>query len=309
MNFDKWTSRASKHGLLMGRVGITENQEATLVTLDAKTSSGKELTKNQKVTYADLMDKKLNPELPKTAQSELRDIYRETTSNRRSLFTNKHIVKGNREEQSAISLLANRIGIPLSSYKGERKFNEYFEGMPDVCLTKFDTGFDTKCSFGYNTFPWADDELEVIYEWQNLIYMDLYGKDRWVTAKCLVNCDEKLLMNEVTKHFYAENRPDDLDPDWIDIKKTIERNMIFDMDLFIFNNPFYSMMQYDRDEWYAEGNDMPEEKRTILFVTERDEDKLKEARERVKMCRSYLNSLEKIERKGIDFKIDIKKIK
>jgi len=303
LNFDNWTSRASKHGLLMGRIGLTEAQEKTISELDAKAASGKPLTGPQQITYSALMAKKLNPELPQTAQSVLRDVYREVTSNRRFVFTNKFVRKGNDEEESAITVLSRKIGMPLFKYKGERKFNEFFQGLPDCVPPKLDTGFDTKCSFGYDTFPWADDELDSIYTWQNLVYMDLFGKDRWITAKCLVNCNERLLMNEVNKWYYAMNMPDDDDPDWIDMKKTIEKNMIFDMDRFLNNYPHYSMLQYDRDEWYAEGNDIPEEKRCILFVTERNEDKLAEARERVILCREYLNSLSVIEKRGMEMKI------
>ncbi len=299
MNFDKWTARASQLGNLMsGKIGITEKQEETIAYLESKLASGKQLTANQQIEYTALMSKKLNPDLPKGVQTELRKVYRQEKFARTFMFTNKYIQKGNFEEEAAISLLSFAVGRPLIRYKGDRAYNEFFQGFPDVVEKPKDRpGYDTKCVWDLSTFPWKDDELEDIYEWQNQAYMDLFSRESWVTAKCLVNCNDRVLFNENRKWYYALNQPEDDDPDWIEIQKQIERNMIYDFGKFCNHYPNYSLLMHTPEEWCY---DIPEEERIILFTSHRDEEKIKEARERVKMARSYLNDLNKISLKVLE---------
>ncbi len=232
LDFNNWTCRASQGSLIMsGKIGITEKQEETIAYLESKLASGKQLTANQQLDYSALMTKKLNPDLPKGVQTELRKIYRQEKYNRNFVFTNKFVRKGLLEEEAGITLLSKYLGRPLMRYKGDRVYNNFFQGFPDIVeKDKNRPGYDIKCVWDLSTFPFPDDQLEDVYEWQNLFYCDLFNKDYWVTAKTLVNCNDRLLMNEVNKWYYAMNMPDDDDPDWIEMKKTIEKNMVFDMD-------------------------------------------------------------------------------
>lgn len=288
MNFDKWTVRASQCSKIMGRVGITENQEATLKTLDEKVSSGKKLTANQEITYADLMHKKLNPELPKTAQTELRKAWRSQKYNRGFQMTNKYVQKGIAQEEEAITILSKVLDKPMFKWKKGRIYGEFFEGEPDVVPEE--AGFDTKCSWSLDTFPFPGDPTDDVYEWQNQVYMDLCKRDVWYTVKVLVNTTERLLDNEKKKWFYACGSPDEGTPDFDEYlrqAKGVERDMIFDYQRFVDFYPWHQLL-HTPDEWEF---DIPLEDRIIFQKSERNEDMLQEARERVIMCREYLNNL------------------
>jgi hypothetical protein len=288
MDFSKWTCRASKLGTIMtGKIGITDNQESELAGYEEKLRSGKALTARQAGIYADLTTKKLHPELPKTVQSELRDVYRQVKFGREFMFTNKYLQKGIFEEEASITVISRFLGKPLVRYKGDRMHNDHFQGHPDIVLKDF--GIDAKSVWSLQTLPFGDEELDSIYEWQNQCYMDLFGKEKWITAKVLVNANGPILMNEINKFWYASGQPEISDPEWIELAKKIERNMIFDMGLFLRDNPSYSMLYHSQDEWEF---DIPMEERIILFESFRDEEKLEDARERVKMCRSYLKNLQ-----------------
>ena len=288
MDFSKWTCRASKLGTLMtGKIGITDNQESELAGYEEKLRSGKALTPRQEGIYRDLSEKKANPELPKTVQTELRNVYRQEKHGREFMFTNKYLQKGIFEEESSITVISKFLNVPLIKYKGERKHGEFFQGMPDIVLKPF--GIDAKSVWSLQTLPFGDEELDSVYEWQNQAYMDLFDKDKWITAKVLVNANGPILMNEINKFWYASGQPEISDPDWIGMAKKIERNMIFDLSLFLRDNPTYSMLYHSQDEWVY---DIPMEQRIILFDSDRDEEKLREARERVKMSRDYLKNLQ-----------------
>lgn len=288
MNFDNWTCRASGLSLIMGKMGITENQEATLAQLDAKTASGKPLTENQKVTYSLLMTKKLNPELPQTAQSALRRAWRSAKYNRGFQFTNKYVQKGNEQEEEAITLLSKSIGRPLFRWKKGRLFGKFFEGLPDV--VEPEVGFDTKCSWSLATFPFPGDDNDPEYDWQNQAYMKLCNKDVWYTVKCLVNTTERLLYNEKMKWFYAMGSPDPGTQEWAEYElqaKEVEKDMIFDYARFQNHYPNHQLL-HTPEEWEF---DIPESDRIVFLKTERDDLKIKEAEERVIICREYLNNL------------------
>lgn len=287
MDFSKWTCRASKLGTLMtGKTGITDNQEAELAGYEEKLRNGKPLTPRQEGIYNDLLSKKLNPELPKTVQTELRNVYRQEKHGREFMFTNKYLQKGIFEEESAITVISNFLGMPLFKYKGDRAYGEFFQGSPDIVLKPF--GIDAKSVWSLQTLPFGDEELEDVYEWQNQAYMELFKKDKWITAKVLVNANGPLLMNEINKFWYASGQPEISEPEWIELAKKIERNMIFDMDLFLRDNPSYSMLYHSYDEWEF---NIPMEQRIILFESFRSEEKLEQARERVRMSRDYLKNL------------------
>jgi len=282
MDFNQWTVRASQCSKIMGKMGISEAQETTIAQLDAKTASGKPLTENQKVTYSLLMSKKLNPELPQTAQSELRKAWRSAKYNRGFQFTNRYVQKGLAQEEEAITLLSKSLGRPLFKWKRGRLHSKFFQGEPDIVLEE--AGFDTKCSWGLSTFPFPGDDNDPEYEWQNQIYMKLCDKEVWYTCKVLVNTTERLLYNEKMKWFYSMGSPDVGTPEWAEYElqaKEVERDMIFDYARFQNHYPHHPLL-HTPEEWVY---DIPEQDRIVFMKTERDDLKIKEAEERVIICR------------------------
>jgi hypothetical protein len=268
---------------MTGSYGITSEQEKTLGYLESKLESGKALTDLQKIDYNDLMEKKLNPQLSKTCISELRKIHREEKYNRVFRFTNKYVQKGIQCEEDAITLLSLHLNIPLIKYKGDRAFGSHFQGMPDI--VRKEEGDDVKSSWSLATFPFAGDPLDSIYEWQNIAYMDLFKKEKWNTWHCLINATERMVFNEKQKFFYSMGQPDLEDPIYKEICKEVEKSMIFDIARFKRDYPFYEWENEELDF------DIPESERIVGFEVVRDEDKIKEAKDRVEACRAYLKTL------------------
>ncbi len=315
-DFSKYCFRASQISkLLTGTIGLTDIKKARLIELqtrkmdsatgviDDKGKPIKPLTPNMEQELKDLSETNKNKDLPKTMKSELRKIFRMETYNRNFPISNKYIVKGLLQEEEAITNyqnFRNSKGIrTLFSKNTERIKNEFFSGEPDlgpfgVPIMKWKEGFDTKCSWGLETFPFPEDELDFVYECQNQIYMDLTGAEKWTTAYCLVNIHEHGLNNEKLKIFYALNCPDSEDESWEyyqDKCKEIEKSMIFDYDRFVEQYPFHDMV-YSKDEWHGEGNDIPLEERIIEKVSVYDNSFIENAKERVLLGREYLKYLQ-----------------
>lgn len=291
MNFDNWTLRASQSGKMMtGKIGITENQEAELQGYLDKIASGKKLTERQEAIFNSLTEKKHAKELPQTIKSFLRETYREFKYERTFFYTNKYTEKGIQCEEDAITLLSLHLNIPLIRYKGDRKFNEFFQGVPDVHLPKNEEGFDVKSSWSLKTFPFPDDVLDSNYEYQNHVYMNLFGAKRWTTAYCLVNATERMVFNEKQKFWYSLGMPEEGAKDyevWKEICKEVEKAMIFDSERFKRDFPYY---EWENEEWIY---DIPANERIQLFTVEKDDSVIEQLKERIVLGREYLGYLER----------------
>lgn len=281
MNFDKWKIRASSASLIMtGEYGLSSAQKRVITKLEDKEIDGKKLTALQEEEYAKLKKIKANPQLSKTVTSYLRKTFRELKYGRRFHFTNKYLQKGIMEEEAGITLLSNFKGRPFFKNE-ERKFGTHTEGEPDI--VEKTEGFDIKCSWSLDTFPFAGDPLDPVYDWQNLVYADLFDKERWTTAYVLVNANERAVYNEKMKFFYAMGMEES--EEYYEVCKEIERSMIFDIAKFKQDYPGFDWANDTFDF------DIPEEERVVEFVTKRNDDKIEELKDRVVACREYLDGL------------------
>jgi len=317
--FQEYQFRASQNHLLMGgTIGITEEQEKRITALVSERETGLNNNGNKckwtenKIKELEKLDyNQKNPELPKTMQNELRKIHRSETFNRNFPFTNRYLQKGIDQEKEATGDLNDYIIQELGincflDTNTVRLFNKYFQGLPDINPLIFkgkNCGFDTKCSWSLDTFPYSGDALDAVYEYQNQTYMDLSGAEMWITAYVLVNCTEQGVFNEKNKHFYALGMPGDAEHknwDALIVKyREVEKMLIFDYDRFIALNP-YHQIEYTRTEWMNElnpvtgelGLDIPLKNRVVLKESFKNEKVLEEMRDRVKAARNYLVSLE-----------------
>ena len=316
VDFSKYCFRASQMSkLLTGTIGLTDIKKARMIELqvrkmdaatggeDANGKPIKPLTANMEKELADLIETNKDNSLPLTMRSELRKIFRMEKYNRNFPMSNKYIVKGLAQEEEAITNyqnFRNQKGIrTLFSKNTERINNEFFSGEPDlgqmgVPILEWEEGFDTKCSWGLDTFPFAEDKLDFVYETQNQIYMDLTGAKKWTTAYCLVNIHEHGLNNEKLKVYYATNCPDNEEHEsWAYYQKQcldIEKSMIFDYNRFIEQYPYHQMV-HTKEQWFDEGNDIPLEDRIIEKVSTYDHEFIEFAKSRVEIGRKYLTKL------------------
>lgn len=316
-DFNKFLFRASQVSLICtGTIGLTDNQEFKLNELLNEKEKGINVngnkikwTPNKQSELDKLIAEKKEPSLPKTLMTEVRKIYRAEIHNRNFNFTNKFTQKGTRQEEEAITLyqqfLTEKKHKVFFTKNKERLTNDYITGMPDlnpIIINNKKTGFDTKCSWELETFPFESDELDNSYELQNQSYMWLTDSEEWITVYCLVNIHETGLHNEKMKYWYAMEAPRDADDkfydDYIDKCKELERRLIFDYDRFKLHFPMHDL-ETSRDEWMEsinpftglKGYDIALADRVIEKKSFFDQDKINFIKERVEICRKELFKL------------------
>lgn len=192
-------------------------------------------------------------------------------------------------EEDAITLLTRVFGLGVIKKNEENLQNAFLSGTPDIfigeSIRKAEKGYDTKCSWSIDTFPFPEDELDPVYECQNQGYMALTGAKSWVTAFCLVNAPVQLIESEKYQLNRRLGDVSDNNPEYIRGCIEIERNMIFDIDQFVKDNPFY---QLHTEIWE---HDIPMKERVICFEVKRDDNKIDRAYQRVKLVRKELERI------------------
>ena len=173
----------------------------------------------------------------------------------------------------------------------ERLYNEWSTGLPDTFIGKnirsTTHGFDTKCSKNVSTFPRHEKELDKNYYWQNQSYMDLTGADLWTTVYALVNSPVFQIVREQETVYYKLGSPDEsqeIYPRYLEKMIEIEKNSIFDIDLFRKQNPNHDLFCEDWDHL------RPIEDRVKEFTVERNDYDIAKIHERVEMIRDHMNS-------------------
>lgn len=280
---------------------LTPKQESTMAGLKDKLTEVKGLTPRQQEKMDELLALEKDQSLPVGVQNYLKKLYREVKYNRRKRLESKYILKGNIQEDEAITMYSLYTGEFFFNNK-ERVNNKWITGEYDMYsgkdINNITEGYDTKCSFDLSTFPFKDEPLDLNYYYQNMSYMWLSGSNKWTTVYCLTDTPMKMVKDML----YRE----DFRWDSEDAPKSAKLNII--------NNNVYSdesfanyMMVFDcipdpEDE--SEDNmkcvdivnsfvPMSLEERIIEKVVYRDEEVIKEMKKRVVLCRKFLLNLEK----------------
>jgi hypothetical protein len=305
--------RASKaYELMTGTIGLSDVQKNELKALnERKFNSENAIKVNEKSVKpltALMEDKRIkltqinnNNELPLTLKKKFDKLYRNHKFNRSELFTNKFVQKGILQEEEAVSFYQKYLQskgkkiIFLTNNKVKvRLENEYFTGEPDLTDTNdvynCNEGFDIKCSWSLDSFPFPDEDLDKKYIYQNLVYMILTGAKKWTTAYVLVNATERMVFQEKEKFWYAYNMPslgDKFFDVYISKCKEIEKNMIFDYDKFIKDNPNHDIL-ISRKDWFDSGLYMDINDRVIEKTTYYNEAMAEDLVNRIKLGYKYL---------------------
>lgn len=190
--------RASSIGNLMsekqGSV-VTANQYKEYERLTALKDAfdnglpkSKDITPNQKETLKELTLKINSPfELGDTAKSTLQALWLEREKGIKPMLKSKYLLKGQYNEEEAISLISDVDG---QYYKKntERRDNGVITGEIDVKHNVYGKKIiiDTKCSWDAFTFMKADEDKN--YEWQGDTYMELWNADEFHVKYCLLDC-------------------------------------------------------------------------------------------------------------------------
>lgn len=196
--------------------------------------------------------------LGKTGETYLQTWYKEQVYGRKKSFTSKYTSKGILMEDEAIDFASLHLGLGLA-FKNQTEFsNSFLTGTPDVIVG--DTILDIKCSWDCFTFPLLETECPNDgYNYQLQGYMALTGAKHAKLVYCLMDAPEDMIVAEAKKECYKAGM------DWLDVD-------IFD--------GVREQMTY---------SNLPPHLRLKVFEIERDEMVIDKIKERVEVCRDYLN--------------------
>ena len=227
--------------------------------------------------------------LSEGTKTHLMDVYIREKYQRQSEISNKYVQKGNEVEEDSITLYSLLKKIYFKKNEDTLK-NSFIAGTPDLyigeTITNADKIIDIKSSWDiYTFFRVLTKSVNSLYWWQLQGYMALSGAKEATLAYCLVNTPASMLNDEKIKLKWRMNVIDERDTEYVEKCQLIERNGIFDMDLFEKQNPGFDL---HTTKW---SYDIPREERLIEFHFERDDEKIKMLYSRIKDCRIYLNNL------------------
>lgn len=237
-------------------------------------------------------------ELSETCRKALLKIYAEQVKGRREELKNKFLDKGNVRENVAITLVS-RVLKKFYKKNEERRSNGFISGewdLHDEVDGKIIETLDTKCSWSYITFLEAQEkELNSIYESQGDGYMWLTGAEKHTVIYCLVNGTYQYIKDQIRalswRHGVLDADITD-NENFIEDVKQLERNHIFDINEFLTENPDYQPKNdvwLDGDAWKW-SFDIPKEERVYKITFNRDEKRIEKIKERVTLCRKYMNN-------------------
>jgi len=205
------------------------------------------------MAYAD------KPELPKGAETHLRNWSKSKLYGRTKDISSKYLTKGNQVEKQAIELLSEYLSEGFL-FKNEQYFeDDHMTGSPDIKQTNLIR--EIKSPWDWSTFPAFESKiLESNYWWQCQGYMAL--TDCQHAQLCYVLCDtpEEQIYKE------AKFRSYDLGCDVEDIYDDVAQSMTY--------------------------GDIELSNRIKIFDIHRDEKAIENIRRRVEACRVFLGQLE-----------------
>jgi hypothetical protein len=291
--FKNYKQRCSSLGNIMTNLPqpITEEEKVELANLLEECRSGVNANGNKtkwtdvKASRVKALQKKEKgeDELPSGAKTHLDDVFRSQFWKRRRHLTNKYLEKGLLCEQDILDI-ASKLDGDFYLKNDEHYSNEYIQGSWDNYSVKVR---DAKANYDLKTFEEA--ELSSLYNWQIKGYSFMIkDKEKLSTLPegeliyGLVNSPLHQITNEMTRQFYANGNPDDDSEDWLEIKRQIERNHIFDQALFKRDYPHYI---FENKEWVY---DIPAQFRIKKFEVTTTEEDVEHIKRRVLMSRIYL---------------------
>ena len=290
--FLNWKERCSQGGKLMTNL-VTQNDikkiddEIKVYLLEKANginANGNKVkwTDNKQIALDKLLAKKNNPdELPTGAKSHLDEVFRDVFWGRKRDLQNKYLTKGLTEEESGLGLLSL---IDDKFYiKNKDKFeNDFIIGTPD---SVGDIVIDIKCNWDLDSFDKA--EMTTLYEWQIKFYLWLTNKTKGQLVYCLVNNPAHQIQEAKKTLWFKSGCPDDDNEKWVEARKQLEKNMVFDIPLFKEEYPGYDFENEILDFT------IPAIYRVKKFEVELFPDDIVNIKSRVKLAREYLMEKEK----------------
>lgn len=257
INFPKFKIRCSQIGKIMGgSIGLSESQEREKERFRDKIKEGKNLTALQGKKYGTLLDIQSNPKPTAGMKSYCKKWSSEQVFSRRKEINSKYLDKGNFCEEWSIDFINSQL-LESNAKNEEYKEGGYTCGTADIVNNGID---DVKNSYDFDTFPIFEIEIpNKDYEYQLNGYMDLWGKE---TARLIYT------LNDLPDHL-------------------IER----EARTLAYRNGGQWEDYYDSCRAHFTYGDVDPKYKIKIFHLEYNKEMAAEVKERVEMCRKYIEKL------------------
>ena len=290
--FLNWKERCSQGGKLMTNL-VTQNDikkiddEIRVYLLEKANginANGNKVkwTDNKQIALDKLLAKKNNPdELSTGIKNHLDDIFRSVFWGRKRNLQNRYLTKGLVCEEDSLELMS-LVDDTFYIKNSEQMSNEYIQGTPD---NNQEIIRDAKSNWDLDSYDKA--ELTSLYEWQIKGYCFLDNKTKGELCYCLVNNPAHLIQETIKSLWYKLGCPSEDDEKWINERRQIERNAIFDIPKFKEHYPGYDFENEILDF------SIPAIYRVKKFEVELFPEDIVNIKSRVKLAREYLMEKEK----------------
>lgn len=299
MTVDEILFRASVNGDIMTpgdeitKIQLAKLNELQLRDSNSRIGKDKPLTANMLDELKTLIQKRDNPDLSVTCKKRLVKIYAKAFHDREEDITSKYLEKGIEVEQDSLTTYS-RVKKKFFKKNETNLTNKFVSGTPDFFdgptddIMDAEEIIDIKSSWSLITFLNAkmDKKVNQDYEWQGHTYLGLALKaKRFRLAYVLSNSPAKNILDEKRKlQFMLGVIDPDVDPEYIRLCQKIERNHIFDMELFKKHNPGFDFHN-DLSEWKW---DIPFADRVHEIVIERKPESIAKMYEKIPVCRKWI---------------------
>lgn len=222
-------------------------------------------------------------ELSEGAKTFLLEIFIKEKYSREAIVESKYMTKGTEVENEALNMYAiKKEGFYL---KNEEHFcNEYLKGTPDIIHGK--TIIDLKSSWDIHTFFASKNKpINKLYYWQLQAYMALTDAEKAKLAYCLTNTPSHLISDEKRRLAWQMGILDEETEEYIQACKEVEKNGIYDLNLFLTMNPYFEL-HHNPDEWIY---DVPLNDRVFEFSVERSQEDIEKLYGKAKEARKWIN--------------------
>jgi RNAse (barnase) inhibitor barstar len=219
-----------------------------------------------------------------TCKKELIKIFLFEKYKRKRLdVKSKYLKKGIEVENESIRIYNEMNGTKYVK-NTETLRNDYLIGTPDV---KDDIILEAKSNWDLDSFWDAKTtKLDTDYEWQVLGYMWLSKIKKAKLFYALCNTPYDAIQDAKFKLAREMKCIEDESEEYIEKCIMIERNSIFDMELFKFHYPYFDF-HANPNEWIY---DIPMSERLHVIDIPFDQDKIDRIKKRIDECREWMQT-------------------
>lgn len=265
INWDDFKCRCSAITRMMANSKsnpcLTEVQEKRMLELENR---DKPMTEAMKLEYTKLLQYRENSKkiiLSDTCIEYLMEVYAWVTAKKKPLkeqFEQQQMRKGKLAERDSIDLLSVIDGILYTKYDGERIFNDYLSGLPDVFagddIMQASKITDIKTCWDYPIFlKKINNGPDNGNKEQVQGYCDITKSPEGCVAFTLVDMPEIMRSDFKRKMFYEGEYISEESPDFLEKWGELERSMTFgDIPRHqrVFKIPIEPFTDYERQKIY-----------------------------------------------------------